>query len=152
MNAIGDAVVAEARRWLGTPYREGASTLGRGCDCAGLLIACAAVIGLDLSGRRGAGTPGSMQDVLDVHLSRLALTPDARARDQALALSRPGDVLVFRRSVGGHPLHGGIRSDLHEGRVGVVHAHQGIGRVVETGLDGIQLRLLYGIWRWRGTR
>ncbi|MDV3251542.1 C40 family peptidase [Devosia sp. BK] len=33
----GDAVVAAARAWLGTPYRHRASTLGAGCDCLGLL-------------------------------------------------------------------------------------------------------------------
>ncbi|GJD42903.1 hypothetical protein AFCDBAGC_0745 [Methylobacterium cerastii] len=33
----GAAVEAEARRWLGTPYRHQASLLGVGCDCLGLL-------------------------------------------------------------------------------------------------------------------
>ncbi|MEO8685541.1 MAG: NlpC/P60 family protein [Devosia sp.] len=32
-----DLVVAAARRWLGTPYRHQAATLGAGCDCLGLL-------------------------------------------------------------------------------------------------------------------
>lgn len=31
------AVVAAARRWLGTPYRHQASMLGAGCDCLGLI-------------------------------------------------------------------------------------------------------------------
>ncbi|MCD7059500.1 NlpC/P60 family protein [Pelagibacterium xiamenense] len=30
-------VVAEAQRWLGTPYRHQASALGAGCDCLGLV-------------------------------------------------------------------------------------------------------------------
>lgn len=30
-------IVAEARRWIGTPYRHQASTLGAGCDCLGLI-------------------------------------------------------------------------------------------------------------------
>ncbi|KQN72257.1 NlpC/P60 family protein [Devosia sp. Leaf64] len=33
----GDAVVAAARAWLGTPYRHRTSTQGAGCDCLGLL-------------------------------------------------------------------------------------------------------------------
>lgn len=32
-----DAIVAEARRWLGTPYAHQASCLGAGCDCLGLV-------------------------------------------------------------------------------------------------------------------
>ncbi|MCJ2008377.1 peptidase P60 [Methylobacterium sp. E-041] len=33
----GAAVAAEARLWLGTPYRHQASLIGVGCDCLGLL-------------------------------------------------------------------------------------------------------------------
>ena len=29
--------LAEARRWIGTPYRHQASCLGAGCDCLGLV-------------------------------------------------------------------------------------------------------------------
>ena len=32
-----DLVVAEARSWIGTPYRHQASLKGVGCDCLGLL-------------------------------------------------------------------------------------------------------------------
>jgi len=31
------AIVAEARQWLGTPYRHQASVKGVGCDCLGLV-------------------------------------------------------------------------------------------------------------------
>lgn len=30
-------IVAEARRWIGTPYRHQASLIGVGCDCLGLV-------------------------------------------------------------------------------------------------------------------
>ena len=32
-----EACVAEARRWIGTPYLHQASVRGAGCDCLGLL-------------------------------------------------------------------------------------------------------------------
>jgi len=32
------SAVAEARRWIGTPYRAGASVRGAGADCLGLLL------------------------------------------------------------------------------------------------------------------
>jgi len=34
---IGEEAVAQARLWLGTPYRHQASLRGVGCDCLGLL-------------------------------------------------------------------------------------------------------------------
>lgn len=36
-SVTGDAAVAEARRWIGTPYRHQASARGAGTDCLGLL-------------------------------------------------------------------------------------------------------------------
>lgn len=37
MNALSERIVAEARSWIGTPYRHQASLKGVGCDCLGLL-------------------------------------------------------------------------------------------------------------------
>ncbi len=36
-DALSAAIVAEARAWIGTPYRHQASLKGIGCDCLGLL-------------------------------------------------------------------------------------------------------------------
>lgn len=36
IGADPDAVVAAARRWIGTPYHDQASLCGVGCDCLGL--------------------------------------------------------------------------------------------------------------------
>ena len=36
MIADPEAVIAAARRWLGTPYHDQASLRGVGCDCLGL--------------------------------------------------------------------------------------------------------------------
>lgn len=40
------AIVAEARRWLRTPYCAGARRRGRGCDCATLVQAVYEAVGL----------------------------------------------------------------------------------------------------------
>ena len=32
-----EAIVSEARRWIGTPYRHQASLIGVGADCLGLV-------------------------------------------------------------------------------------------------------------------
>ncbi|MGE0501448.1 MAG: NlpC/P60 family protein [Rhizobiaceae bacterium] len=37
MTALRDRIVAEARSWIGTPYRHQASRKGVGCDCLGLV-------------------------------------------------------------------------------------------------------------------
>lgn len=37
MSEMSEQVVAEARRWIGTPYRHQASCNGAGADCLGLL-------------------------------------------------------------------------------------------------------------------
>ena len=37
MTATRAQIVAEARRWIGTPYRHQASLRGVGCDCLGLV-------------------------------------------------------------------------------------------------------------------
>jgi NlpC/P60 family putative phage cell wall peptidase len=36
-NVSRTAIVAEARSWIGTPYRHQASLKGAGCDCLGLI-------------------------------------------------------------------------------------------------------------------
>lgn len=46
MDDAGARVVAEARRWRGTPYRDNARVLGHGVDCARLLIAVYSAAGL----------------------------------------------------------------------------------------------------------
>jgi NlpC/P60 family putative phage cell wall peptidase len=37
MTITRGAIVAETRRWIGTPYRHQASRIGVGCDCLGLV-------------------------------------------------------------------------------------------------------------------
>jgi NlpC/P60 family putative phage cell wall peptidase len=40
------AVVAEARRWIGTPYQHQARVIGAGVDCAGLILGVGRALGL----------------------------------------------------------------------------------------------------------
>lgn len=48
---ITDNLLAEARSWLGTPFKHQGRLKGVGCDCLGLLIGVAAA--LDLQGKGG---------------------------------------------------------------------------------------------------
>lgn len=128
MPDVALAIVEEARRWIGTPFRHRASVCGAGCDCLGL------VLGL----RRALGHADP------VSIPAYAADWGATAGDEALwqALSRclkaagpvamPGDVLLFRLRRGAAAGHLGIQSQTGaEPRF--IHAYSGHG-VVESPL------------------
>jgi NlpC/P60 family putative phage cell wall peptidase len=123
------AIVAEARRWIGTPYRHQASLCGAGCDCLGLVCgvwrACRGTepravpaYGPDWSETRG-----------DEALWR-ALTQHMR---DAPPRPAPGDVLLFRMRAGRVAKHLGILSEAGAAPR-FVHAYSGHG-VVESPLS-----------------
>jgi NlpC/P60 family putative phage cell wall peptidase len=90
---VGDRAVAEARRWIGTPYCHQASVCGVGCDCLGFVRGVwRAVCGAEPEDLPAYtpdwGEVATSEHVLDA--ARRHLLPVA----QAGAL--PGDVLVFR--------------------------------------------------------
>lgn len=104
------AIVAEARRWLGTPFRHQGRGVN-GLDCAGLLIVVARALGIpvvdDLTYRRIPDT-AKLQQVLRASL-----------RAKPFAARLPGDVLLFKDPIRqGHMYHLGIRTDL-----GFIHAY-----------------------------
>jgi NlpC/P60 family putative phage cell wall peptidase len=87
------AILAEARDWIGTPYRHQASTKGAGCDCLGLVRGVwRALYGVepepapaytpDWAEREGAET---LRDAARRHLQEISVEAAA-----------PGDVLLFR--------------------------------------------------------
>lgn len=100
-----EAIVAEARGWIGTPYRHQASLRGVGCDCLGLVRG---VWRLHL-GAEPEPVPGYTRDWSEAR-GREALAEAGRRhlveRDPAAA--KPGDVLVFRMRPGGPAKHAGI--------------------------------------------
>jgi NlpC/P60 family putative phage cell wall peptidase len=93
MTARREEIVAEARAWIGTPYRHQASLRGVGCDCLGLLrgvwrslygcepetMPAYAPDGAEASGAE------TLAEAAQRHLS--AITPGEAAA---------GDVLLFR--------------------------------------------------------
>lgn len=121
------AVVDEARSWVGTPYTHQASAKGAGCDCLGLL--------------RGVWRAVVGDEPLEVP----EYTPDwsepegAEALwDQAKAVLRPGsvhgplpgDVLLFRMRRSSVAKHLGILS-VNGTHPKFIHAYSGHG-VVES--------------------
>ncbi|MEO1660940.1 MAG: NlpC/P60 family protein [Pseudomonadota bacterium] len=111
-------IVAEARTWIGTPYRHQASERGIGADCLGLVRGVwRAVIGPEPESLP-AYTPGwaealreeTLLDAAQRHLTELPLQ-----------LAQPGDVLLFRMGLGHPAKHCAILTD--EDRI--LHAYWG---------------------------
>jgi len=121
-----DALVAAARRWIGTPYCHQASLIGAGCDCLGLIRG----LWREFYGAEPEAIPPYAPDWAEA--SGLEAMIDAGRRHLApvpLAAAAPGDVIFFR-----------WRSDLPAKHAGVlttpdrfVHAYEGAA-VVESPL------------------
>lgn len=130
MSVTRAAVVAEARRWLDTPFHHQARTRGVGCDCGGLVGGVAVALGIvppdwwrDTFDPRWGGygrqpAQGTLQQVCESFMAR---TDDPQ----------PGDVLLMRFAR--EPQHVAIVGD-HGGR-SLIHAYEAIGRVIEHRLD-----------------
>jgi NlpC/P60 family putative phage cell wall peptidase len=112
------AIVAEARTWVGTPYRHQGSLRGVGCDCLGLLRGLwRALIGPEPE-NPGAYSPdwaeaGGSEALL--HAAQRHLVPL-----QGCTCAE-GDVLLFRFRTNVPAKHIGIVSA--PGRM--IHAHEG---------------------------
>ncbi|WP_417601396.1 peptidase [Pararhodobacter oceanensis] len=127
--AASDRAVAEARRWIGTPYRHQASMQGAGCDCLGLL--------------RGVWRAlyGAEPAVIPPYSADWAETGGDEALWQALAQHLPpaegalaaGQILLFRMRAGRMAKHIGICSDTSQ-TPRFIHAYSGHG-VVESPLS-----------------
>lgn len=121
--------MAEARRWIGTPYCHQASVRGAGCDCLGLIRGLwrarhgAEPERLPPYGPDWAETGGD--EALWLALSR-HLRPVAGA-------PAPGDVLLFRMRARSVAKHLGVLTDAGPG-ARFVHAYSGHG-VVESPLS-----------------
>jgi NlpC/P60 family putative phage cell wall peptidase len=124
MNPItGQDVVAEARRWIGTPWRHQARLRGIGVDCGGLVIGVGQALGLPVQDH----PPGYAR--LPDGVSLRACVEGQCTRIPEL---EQGAILLLRWEA--DPQHLAIVSMLPEGFIGMIHAWAGIRRVVEHGL------------------
>jgi len=120
-----DSIVAVARAQIGTPYRFGGQTPGRGFDCSGLV----------------RYVLGALKVALPRTAAQQAALGTAVPKDTTRLL--PGDLLTFGR--GGRVTHVGIY--VGDGRY--VHASTTAGRVIETSLSRTKSPL---VRTWRGGR
>jgi NlpC/P60 family putative phage cell wall peptidase len=101
----------EARSWLGTPFVDGASVKGAGCDCIGLMEALGRSAGLPVPERAAR----SLEDGLGAVL----------IRQPAGTAAQPGDVILLARERGGPPQHAALVT----GAGTLIHAHWSQGVV-----------------------
>ncbi len=118
-------IVAEARRWNGTPYHDQGRLWQVGCDCLGLVFKVGEVFGL------------LTKDYNDYHPQPDGFTLEARCEEhltRAAGEPQPGDVGLFWMAKRSWPQHLGIFCE-RDGLLAVVHAHQRFGKVTEHRVD-----------------
>ncbi|MBI1385702.1 MAG: peptidase P60 [Rhizobiales bacterium] len=111
-------VVAEARRWLATPYAHQASLLGVGCDCLGLVRGVwRSLVGPEPEALRPYTREWAELDAGEplLEVARRHLVHEARNRLEA------GDVVIFRPRLHGPAKHVAILSSPDR----MIHAQEG---------------------------
>lgn len=135
-DVVRAAIVAAARLCVGTPFRPQGRKLGIGLDCVGVVLLAAEAVGLLAP---GAGS---------IAVYRLGGDHGTQLLRAMIALGcvetgrpRVGDVAVFAPRP--RQRHLGILTP-----VGLVHAHAGLGRVVEGPASPDWANV--GVWRLPG--
>jgi NlpC/P60 family putative phage cell wall peptidase len=137
---ISEKIVAEARSWIGTPYRHQASLKGVGCDCLGLLRGVwRSVIGAEPEGAppysAGWAESGGGEALIDA--ARRHLIEVTGGAFEA------GDVLLFRFRPHLPAKHCAIATSADT----MVHAHDGAA-VCEVAIMPWWGRHLAGVFRF----
>lgn len=117
-----DAVVAEARTWLGTPFHHQGRLRGVGTDCVGVVMGLARHCGLEFEDDWRYNKQAEGFD-LSVEFGRLL-------ERIPLEEAAPADVLTFWFRDPTHVQHCGVLTPY-----GLLHTYGGVGRVVEHALD-----------------
>ncbi len=116
-------VVATARAWIGTPFREQQSVRGHGADCVGAVKG----IGEEAASLQASVKPWKQSP------DNGRLEKECRTHLQPIPLGemQPGDVVLI-----GRPAHHiGVLVDYRDGQLGIVHSLKARGGVVEHRLD-----------------
>ncbi|OAI29711.1 peptidase P60 [Methylosinus sp. R-45379] len=113
------AIVAQARLWIGTPYRHQASLIHVGCDCLGLVRGVwRAVVGPEPE----SAPPYSPDWAEALGEETLALAAHRHFAVVEMNSFRAGDVLLFRFRDHSPAKHLGIATSATH----MVHAHGGV--------------------------
>lgn len=147
MKNTREAIVAQARTWLGTPFHHQGRVKGVGCDCLGLIVGVARELAL---------TDAKGFLLADYDQPNYSPLPDGRGLKSAVSLhlyelpsigeALPGDVPLFRFQH--DPQHVGILSELADGALGLIHCYSNTGKVVEHRLNDTWRRMIVAVYRF----
>ena len=135
-----DEWVAALRNELGTPYRHQGRALGVGVDCAGLLVAVAAKLGVEVMDNTDytrRPDPKMFMRHLLMHCDRVTLGEE-----------QTGDVLMF--SFDANPQHVAVLTDKEQSLM--IHSYLPMRKVVEHRFDDAWLNRLAYIFRSKDIR
>lgn len=130
--------LAEARTWIGTPYRHQASCKGAGTDCLGLIRG----LWRALYGGEPVAIPPYTPDWSEPSRDEV-LMRTARTLLTHVERPEPGDVLLFRMRDKGVAKHLGVLATSET----FIHAYSGHG-VVESSLSAPWRRRIVGTFRF----
>lgn len=119
---IAEAVVAEALRWVGTPYRHQGARRGVGCDCLGLVRGVWAEIYGEPAEEPGAYS----MDWAEAGGSEPLLDAARRHCVERFGEPQRGDLILFRWRAGLPAKHAGIVVEADR----FIHAYEGAAVVV----------------------
>jgi len=132
-----DALVAQIRLWIGTPFVPEASLRGVGADCAGLILG----VWRDAFSTAYSQRPNAKTS-LETAAATLLLT---QSLSPALA-----DILLFAPEPGGRATHAGFLTTNAPNAARFVHAHWGQG-VVESRFGAWWAARLVGVYSFPET-
>jgi NlpC/P60 family putative phage cell wall peptidase len=112
------AILTEARAWIGTPYQHQASAMGAGCDCLGLVRG----VWRALYGDEPEALPAYTPDWAERRGTETLLGAARRhMREVAMECAAPGDVLLFRMDAQSPAKHAAILDEEER----LIHAYWG---------------------------
>jgi NlpC/P60 family putative phage cell wall peptidase len=125
-----EEIVAEARRWIGTPYRHQASACGVGADCLGLVRG----VWRNLLGSEPEFIPPYTDDWAEPRGEEVLMAAAIRwLIPKSLIASDAADVVIFRMRNAGIAKHLAVTAQLN-GHPTIIHSYTNHG-VVETSLS-----------------
>ena len=137
------AIIAEARKWLGTPYKHQGRGY-KGIDCVGLLIEVAKGVGHPVNAPSAYSNMPKGYQLLDPCHAQL-WKPDRQK-------PRPGDLAVFWGWNESEPQHFGFLAE-YGGCLTVIHSFSkpNLERVVEQNFDRVWVKKFHCLFTLPGT-